>query len=166
MHFDLKSISKDAVPKALEKAERYRLLNEPNLAESICLDILAVLPSHQQALVSLLLARTDQFDHGVPMKSAEELIPHIEGEYERAYYAGLIWERQAHAHLSQHGPFTNANAYHALREAMSHYERAETLRPHGNDDAILRWNACARVLSGNSEIRPLPHTEFQPITGE
>ena len=166
MHFDLKSISTDAVPKALEKAERYRLLNEPNLAESICLDILAVLPSHQQALVSLLLARTDQFDHGVPMKSAEELIPHIEGEYERAYYAGLIWERQAHAHLSQHGPFTNANAYHALREAMSHYERAETLRPHGNDDAILRWNACARVLSGNSEIRPLPHTEFQPITGE
>ena len=35
MHFDLKSISTDAVPKALEKAERYRLLNEPSLAESI-----------------------------------------------------------------------------------------------------------------------------------
>lgn len=166
MHFDLKSISTDAVPKALEKAERYRLLNEPNLAESICLDILAVLPSHQQALVSLLLSRTDQFDHGVPTKSAEELLSRIEGKYERAYYAGLIWERQAHAHLSQHGPFTNANAYHALREAMAHYERAETLRPHGNDDAILRWNACARVLSGNPEIRPLPDAEFQPITGE
>jgi hypothetical protein len=166
MRFDLKSISTDAVPKALEKAERYRLLNEPNLAESICLDILAILPSHQQALVSLLLARTDQFDHGVAMKSAEELLSRIEGEYECAYYAGLIWERQAHAHLRQHGPSSNANTYHALREAMSHYERAETLRPHGNDDAILRWNACARVLSGNSEIRPLPHTEFQPITGE
>lgn len=166
MHFDLKSISTDAVPKALEKAERYRLLNEPNLAESICLDILAILPSHQQALVSLLLARTDQFDHGVPMKSAEELLSRIEGEYERAYYAGLIWERQAHADLRQHGPSSNANTYHALREAMSHYERAEALRPHGNDDAILRWNACARVLSGNPEIRPLPDAEFQPITGE
>ena len=100
------------------------------------------------------------------MKSAEELLSRIEGEYERAYYAGLIWERQAHAHLRQYGPSSNANTYHALREAMNHYERAEALRPHGNDDAILRWNACARVLSGNPEIRPLPDAEFQPITGE
>ena len=59
MHFDLKSISIEGVPKALEKAERYRLLNEPSLAESICVDILTVLPAHQQALISLLLARTD-----------------------------------------------------------------------------------------------------------
>ncbi|HKW63810.1 MAG TPA: hypothetical protein VJN89_14760 [Candidatus Acidoferrum sp.] len=166
MHFDLKSISTEAVPKALEKAKHYRLLNEPSLAESICLDILTVAPSDQQALVSLLLARTDQFDHGVPMKLAEEVLSRIESEYERVYYAGLIWERQAHAHLNQHGPFTNANAYHALREAMIHYERAEAVRPHGNDDAILRWNACARVLMGNPEIRPLPDAEFQPITGE
>src|SRR5215471_21758287 len=129
MHFDLKPISTDAVPKALEKAERYRLLNEPSLAESICLDILAVLPSHQEALISLLLARTDQFDHGVTIKSAEEVLPRIEGEYERAYYAGLIWERQGHAHLRQHAPFSYANTYHALMEAMKYYERAETLRP-------------------------------------
>lgn len=166
MHFDLKSISTDAVPKALEKAERYRLLNEPSLAESICLDILTILPSHQQALVSLLLARTDQFGHGVAMKSAEEVLVRIEGEYERAYYAGLIWERQGHAHLGQQEPSSNANTYHALLEAMKHYERAEALRPHGNDDSILRWNACARVLMRNPEIRPLPDAEFQPITGE
>lgn len=166
MHFDLKSVSTDAVPKALEKAERYRLLNEPSLAESICLDILTILPSHQQALVSLLLARTDQFDQGVTMQSAEEVLLCIEGEYERTYYAGLIWERLGHAQLRQPGPFTNANTYHALREAMKHYERAEVLRPQGNDDAILRWNACARVLMRNPEIRPLPDAEFQPITGE
>ena len=166
MHFDLKSISTDAVPKALEKAERYRLLNEPSLAESICLDILTILPAHQQALVSLLLARTDQFDHGVTMKSAEEVLHRIEGEYERAYYAGLVWEREGHAQLRQHGPLTNANAYHALREAMKQYERAEALRPSGNDDSILRWNACARVLMRNPGIRPLPDSEFQPIIGE
>jgi hypothetical protein len=166
MHFDLKSISTDAIPKALEKAERYRLLNEPSLAESICLDILAISPSHQRALVSLLLARTDQFGHGVTMKSAEEVLLRLEGEYEHEYYAGLIWERQGHAHLRQHGLGSNANTYHALREAMSHYKRAEALRPHGNDDAILRWNACVRVLQRNPEIRPLPDTEFQPITGE
>jgi hypothetical protein len=166
MHFDLKSISPDAIPKALERAERYRLLNEPSLAESICLDILTIVPAHQQALVSLLLARTDQFGHGVAMKSAQEVLLRIEDEYERAYYAGLIWERQGHAQLRQHGHCSNANTYHALCEAMKHYERAETLRPRGNDDAILRWNACARVLMGNPEIRPLPDAEYQPITSE
>lgn len=166
MHFDLKSISNEGVPKALEKAERYRLLNEPSLAESICLDILAVLPAHQQALISLLLARTDQFGSGVTVESAQEVLRRIEGEYERAYYAGLIWERKGHAHLRQGGLSSNANTYHALREAMQHYERAETLRPAGNDDAILRWNACARVLMRHPEIRPLPHSEFQPITSE
>ena len=166
MHSDLKSISAEAVPKALEKAERYRLLNEPSLAESICLDILAISPSHPQALVSLLLARTDQFGHGATMKLAEEVLLRIEGEYERAYYAGLIWERQGHAQLRQHGLGSNAKTYHALQEAMKHYERAEALRPHGNDDALLRWNACVRVLRSNPEIRPLPDAEFQAITGE
>ena len=91
MHFNLKSISTEGVPKALEKAERYRLLNEPSLAESICLDILAILPKHQEALVSLLLARTDQFDSGVTLKSAQEVLVRIEGGYERAYYACIIW---------------------------------------------------------------------------
>lgn len=166
MHFELKSISTDGIAKALERVERYRLLNEPNLAESICLDILAIAPSHQQALVALLLARTDQFDHGTPVKSAQEVLQRIEGEYERAYYAGIIWERQGHAHLRRHGLSSNSNTYQALREAMQHYERAETLRPHGNDDAILRWNACARVLMRNPEIRPLPDAEFEAITSE
>ena len=166
MHFNLKSISTDGVPKALEKAERYRLLNEPSLAESIYLDILAILPSHQEALIALLLARTDQFDHGVTLESAQEVLRRIEGEYQRAYYSGIIWERKGHSHLRQGGPSSNANAYHALHEAMKHYERAETLRAPGNDDAILRWNACARVLMHKPEIRPLADTEFQPITGE
>ena len=166
MHFDLKSISADAIPKALERVERYRLLNEPSLAESVCLDILSIAPSHQQTLISLLLARTDQFDHGVPMKSAQDVLSQLEDEYERAYYSGLIWERKGHAYLRQHGLSSNANTYHALREAMKHYEQAEALRPHGNDDALLRWNACARVLMGHPEIRPLPNAEFQPIIGE
>jgi len=166
MHFDLKPISTDALPKALEKAERYRLLNEPSLAESICLDILAVSPSDQPALISLLLARTDQFGYGATMKSAEEVLLRIEAAYERAYYAGLMWERQGHAHLHQRGHFSNANSYHALRQAMEHYEQAATLRPPGNDDAILRWNSCARVLMQNPEIRPMPDPEFQPITSE
>ena len=64
MHFELKRIAPDSIPEALSKVERYRLLNEPSLAESICLDILAVAPENQDALISLLLARTDQFGAG------------------------------------------------------------------------------------------------------
>ena len=37
MEFQLKTLSPEAVPRALAKAERYRLLNEPGEAESICL---------------------------------------------------------------------------------------------------------------------------------
>ena len=146
--------------------ERYRLLNEPSLAESICLDILTIVPAHQQALISLLLARTDQFGSEMTVAMAREVLPRIKGDYERAYYAGIISERNGHAHLRQGGPGSASAAYHALREAMEHFERAEVLRPPGNDDAILRWNTCARVIMRNPEIRPRPHEEFQPITGE
>jgi hypothetical protein len=98
--------------------------------------------------------------------SAREVLSHIKGDYERAYYEGIIAERSAHAHLRQGGPGSGSYAYHALREAMEHFEQAEVLRPADNDDAILRWNTCARVIMQNPDIRPRPHEEFQPITGE
>lgn len=47
--FELKPLSKKAIPRAIEKADRYRLLNEPSDAESICLDVLAVDPENQRA---------------------------------------------------------------------------------------------------------------------
>ena len=156
MHFDLKSISVQSIPEALKKVERYRLLNEPTLAESICLDILAIVPDHQQALISLLLARTDQFDLQLPAKSAQEILTRIEGDYERDYYAGIIWERLAHARIRQGGAGGRASAYHALREAMAHYEKAIDFASPGNDDAILRWNTCARVIMQNPDVCPLP----------
>jgi hypothetical protein len=166
MHFELKPISVESIPDALAKVERYRLLNEPNLAESICLDILTIVPAHQQALISLLLALTDQFGSGVTVAAAHKVLARIQGDYERAYYSGIVQERLGHAHLRQGGPGSAVVAYHDLREAMEHYERAEAIRPPGNDDAILRWNTCARVIMRNPEVRPRPHEEFQPITGE
>src|SRR5882757_10686481 len=80
---DFKSISRDAIPLALEKAERYRLLNEPLQAESICLDVLAVDPENQRVLVLLLLALTDQFQTGPTdcIGQAEDLVPRLHGEY-------------------------------------------------------------------------------------
>jgi len=158
MEFELKSISVQSIPEALAKVERYRLLNEPTLAESICLDILAVVPDHQQALISLLLARTDQFPVLVPAR-AHEILAQIKGDYERAYYTGIIWERVGHAGIRQGGTGRGPSAYHALREAMTDYERAINFAPPGNDDAILRWNTCARVITENPEIWPLPEDD-------
>jgi hypothetical protein len=156
MQFQLKSISAESIPEALAKVERYRLLNEPGLAESICLDILAIVPDHQQALISLLLSRTDQFHSNVPAKAAQEVLTQLKGDYEQAYYAGLIWERLAAARIRQGITEGGASAYHMLREAMGDYERAMNFAPQGNDDAILRWNTCARVIMQNAEIRPSP----------
>jgi hypothetical protein len=152
MQFELKSISAQSIPEALAKVERYRLLNEPSLAESICLDILAVAPAEQRALISLLLARSDQFASTMNTKSAQDVLPHIKGDYERAYYAGIIWERLGHARLQQGSPGGPAAAYHALRKAMTHYEKAATLSTASNDDANLRWNTCARVIMQHPEI--------------
>src|SRR6476620_2518641 len=137
MQFELKTISIESIPEAFAKVERYRLLNEPLLAESICLDILAIAPDHQQALIFLLLARTDQFHTNVNAKAAQELLPQIKGEYEQAYYAGIVWERLGHARLRQGGPGAGASVYHSLREAMENYERAMKFAPSANDDAIL-----------------------------
>lgn len=149
--FDLKPLSREAVPAALEKATRYRLLNEPGEAESICHDVLAVDPENQQALVTLLLAMTDRFGKGysVGMTQTQEVLRQIRDPYERAYYAGIVEERRAKALLQQGGPGAGFHAYEFLREAMECYEKAEAIRPPGNDDALLRWNACARMIMQN-----------------
>src|ERR1700730_14830170 len=99
--FALKAISSEAVPAALEKAERYRLLNEPELAESICLDVLAAQPENQDAVVMLLLALTDQFRGGPAdcYARAQAVLPRLRDEYEHFYYAGLIRERRGLARL-------------------------------------------------------------------
>jgi hypothetical protein len=166
MQFQLKPISKAAVGEALEKAKRYRLLNEPSLAESICLDVLDVEPENQRALVTLLLAITDQFGHGAAVVRARELLPRLRSDYEQQYYAGIVWERSAHAQLRKGAPSASFSAYEAFVHAMECYEMAIELQPVGNDDAILRWNTCARILMRNPDLRPLPDAEFQPITGE
>ena len=129
----------------------YRLLNEPGEAESISLDVLRTEPDNQQALVILLLALTDRFSKGyaVGVTQARELLPRLRDPYEQAYYAGIICERRAKAQLHRGGPGCGFEAYEFLREAMAWYEKAETLRPPGNDDALLRWNACARIIMGN-----------------
>lgn len=142
----LKQISKAGVAAALEKAEKYRLLNEPEQAESICLDILAVEREHQAALTTLLLALTDQFVAGdtTRVREAEATLLRLSDEYARVYYAGIVRERWARALLA--GGDAGHQALAWLKDAMAQYERAEALATAGNDEAKLRWNACARTI--------------------
>jgi hypothetical protein len=149
--FELKPLSKEAVSSALEKAKHYRLLNEPGAAESICLDILQIEPDHQDALVTLVLAMSDRFakDYAIGDSQIQAFLARITDEYERTYYTGIIYERRAKAVLSKNNPGSESTAYEFFRQAMNWFERAETMRPAGNDDAILRWNGCARIIIRN-----------------
>ena len=147
--FHIKPISKDSIPSALEKAERYRLLNEPMLAESICLDILDADPTNKQAIATMVLAITDQFTTTsslTDINQAKQFVSQLTDDYDRQYYLGLIHERQGKAVLSRNNPDSVFVAYEWLKDAMDHYEKAEAIRPPGKDDAILRWNTCARLI--------------------
>jgi hypothetical protein len=161
--FQLKSLSKEAVPAALEKAHRYRLLNEPVEAESICRDVLEVEPENQDAIVTLLLALTDQFEErlGAVIEPAREVLARIRDDYSRIYHSGILCERRAKARYKRGGPHAGNDAYEWFREAMEHYEKAAEIRPSGNDESILRWNTCARILMGDPHLVPQQEETFQ-----
>ena len=162
--FELKPISRTAIPAALEKAHRYRLLDEAQEAESICRDVLEVDPGNQEAAVTLLLALTDQFEERLHpcLEEAQQALSLLGDDYGRSYYGGIIRERQAKAHLRRGGPRAGHGAYELFRQAMELYDRAAPLRPPGNDDAVLRWNACARILMSHPELAPEPEERFEP----
>jgi hypothetical protein len=146
--FQLKRITAEGIPHALEKAERYRLLNDPVQAESICHDILVIDPGNHDALHCLILSLTDQFSATGAANAAREArscIARLPDEYERAYYSGLVHERETRAFLLRKNVVRSA-AYDGFRHAMEWYERAEALRPPGNVDAVLRWNSCVRAI--------------------
>lgn len=158
----LKPITREGVPAALQKAERYRLLNDSSAAESICLDVLEIDPANQEALVSLILSITDQFIEEIAenVLRARQVLPRLSDEYERTYYAGIICERRARAQL-QRGALGSAEvASEWFREAMGWYEKAEKMRPAGNDEAILRWNTCVRMLGRHERVHG--HSEYEP----
>jgi hypothetical protein len=152
--FELKPIDKGSIPRAIEKAERYRLLNEPVEAESICRDILEVDPENQKALIVLLLAITDQFEIGIPVTDAQSILKHLGTDYDRAYYAGIICERRAKALMDQGSHGSGFVAYDWFLQAIRWYEKASGIRPKDNDDAILRYNTCVRILQRNPDLKP------------
>ncbi len=149
----LKPISKAGIPEAINKIDLYRSLNEPEEAESICRDILAIEPKHQLAMRLLGLAITDQFSGEASdrWKEAQDTFEKLTDPYERVYYTGLLHERRAKAQLRA------GRLPHILtplfEEAMSCFAAAEKIRPPENDDAILRWNRCVRLLQSRPEFQ-------------
>ena len=151
--FDLKLISHDAIPDSLKKAERYRLLGEPDEAESVCLDILQVDPGNQEGLVMLILAISDQFrsERRPRVDLALGYVGDLTDEYQRRYYKAVVLEREAMIHLERGTP--EALILIRFCEAMDRYEEAMAIRPPGDDSAILRWNACVRHIR-RQQLKP------------
>ncbi|MCU1284190.1 MAG: hypothetical protein JWO13_540 [Acidobacteriales bacterium] len=160
MELKLKPISKSGIQEALSKVTHYRYLNQFDEAESICRDIIAADPENQRARRMLGLVLTDQFTgkHSDNYSEAENIFESLTDAYERQYYTGILHERRAKAQLSAgHLPHTVSGHF---EEAMRCYEAAEKIRPAGNDDAILRWNRCARLLQSPGTPRE-PEEEFE-----
>jgi hypothetical protein len=165
--FTLTPISSDSIQGALAKAERYRLLNEPSEAESICRDILKIDPGNRQARISLILALTDEIPEEVgSFTTAMEAISHLEAAYDRAYYSGIAWERRAKALFSSRGLGSSGYVYDWIVKALQFFEEAERFRPAGNDSSILRWNACVRFLERHKDLAPRTEQAPEPILSE
>ena len=142
----LKRILPSGIDAALQKADKYRELNQPAEAESIGRDVLAIDPDHQIALRILGLALTDQFGAATSGRfaEAEQIFGRLRDPYERAFYTGLAFERQAKAQVMAKRPLRSVVPL--FDQALARYAEAEALRPSGNDDPILRWNSCVRTL--------------------
>jgi tetratricopeptide (TPR) repeat protein len=152
MERQFKTISKSGIPEALSKVQHYRYLNQAEEAESICRDILEVDPENQTALRYLGLAITDQFTGamGDRYKEAEGCFEKLTSAYERSYYLGILYERRAKAQMRA------GHLAHSLiasfENALRCFEEAEKIRPQGNDDALLRWNRCLRLMQALPEF--------------
>ncbi len=156
--FELKQLEIESIPAALAKAERYRLLNEPEEAESICRDILRAEPDNEKAQIWLLLSLSDQFGTRLArtFEEARNLASGFSDEYRRSYYHGIICERRGKHAFRRGGPSAGYIAYDWLRQAMDHYETATEKRPAGDDSALLRWNSCMRTLERHPDMVPEP----------
>ena len=133
-------------------------------------DKTAALPSGRALRVSHQHGDVVVHTHALPevrvhatIRASAEILPRLREEYERTYYAGIICERRAKAQLAQGAPGCGANAFDGLREAMNWYEKAEAVRAPGNDDALLRWNACARFIMHDRHLVPMTDERGEPL---
>ena len=159
MELKLHDIRISAVKKALKKAKQYRSLLEPEIAESICLDVLNVDPENQEVLIVYILALMDQIsrtENQTQIKTIEHTIEKLSSQYQHYYYSGLLSERRARHLLTQ--AMSHSFAYDYFIEALEFYQQAVERCPEKNDEAILRWNSCIRTIE-KEKLRPRRDSE-------
>lgn len=159
MELNLHDIHAESIELALDRARQYRSLLEPEIAESICLDILNIEPDNQAALVVYILALTDQISISgsqSPFQDIDAAIARLTSEYQQIYYTGIVLERRARFMLTQ--PMSRAFAYDYFIKALECYQQAEHMRPNHNDEAILRWNSCVRTIQ-REKLEPLSESD-------
>ncbi|MDC9725967.1 MAG: hypothetical protein PSN44_08665 [Gammaproteobacteria bacterium] len=159
MELKLHDIRMDAVDEALLKAKQYRSLLEPEIAESICLDVLHIDPENQSVLIVYILALLDQIsrtEKQTQIKSIERTIEKLTSQYQRYYYSGLLNERRARHLITQ--AMSHSFAYDYFIEALKFYQQAVDRCPEKNDEAILRWNSCIRTIE-KEKLKPRRDSE-------
>ncbi len=153
-------IHKTAIPNVLKKAKQYRLLLEPDLAISICIDIFAIDANNQEALIIYILALTDKLSNGckVTDKKILDTIAKLSTKFYKDYYTGIFLEKKARAMLKN--TMSKSFAYAAFMQAIKAYKQAEKLADKDCSDAILRYNSCLRTIEKQHLI---PRDEFNEL---
>src|SRR5262249_13440342 len=118
-------------------------------------------PDHQGALTTLILSITDTFcSGGGSARDALNYVERLASEYQRAYYSGIIHERQARALLNRRRP--EASAYFGFLNALDWFARAESRRPADNADARRGGTACVGA-TGAAHLDPPAETGELPL---
>ena len=161
MPYELKPLIERNLETAVTLAKHYRDLNQPEEAESICRDILAVAPDHDAAWRILGLALTDRFptEWMSLFEAACESFRRLPSAYERVYYTGIAWERFARAQVMAGRAH---NAVHAYEEALARFEEAERLGAKDEPSPILHYNRCVRALTENEELARASSIPVEP----
>ena len=151
MGWELKRLADKNLGAAIGLAAHYRNLNEPEQAESICRDVLAVAPENVDALRTLGLALTDRFPTCwmTLFDEACTTFRKLPSDYERTYYLGIAWERYA---LAQAAGGRSRNAINAFEDAMEHFEKAQELAAKDDPSPILHYNRCVRAVTNSAEL--------------
>jgi tetratricopeptide (TPR) repeat protein len=161
MTYELKPLTERDLSAAIELAKHYRALNQPDEAESICRDVIAVAPDDEDAWRTLGLALTDRFPSAwmTLFDEACSAFARLRSEYERVYYTGIAWERYAKAQVAAGRA---QNAIHAFEQALERFETAERVGPKDEPKAILRYNCCIRALTSHPDLVRASLAEGEP----
>jgi hypothetical protein len=85
--------------------------------------------------------------------------------YQRAYYAGIISERLAHAQLTSGAMHAEAMAFTTLRSAMESFEKAEQLRQPATTTRSCAGTPVSATLAGMRR-QEVADEQYEPSFGE